>query len=134
MTTRTGLLALALALVATMFAVMFVWQRSTRSPVTPLALAAHAGDEPAVRALIAAGADPNQIDAQGYTPLAWAARGGQPLRPHVCQPQDARHLAIVRALLELGADPTIPDERGWLPEQTARHHRQDGAAALLAKR
>lgn len=134
MNKRTGLLALSLALMATAFAVMFVWQRSTRSPVSPLALAAHAGDEQAVRALIAAGADPNEADAQGYTPLAWAARGGQPLGPHVCQPQDERHLATVRALLKLGADPTIPDKRGWLPERIARHHKQDGAAALLAKR
>jgi ankyrin repeat protein len=134
MKTRTGLLALALAFVVTVIAATFVWYQSTRAPVTPLALAAHQGDEKAVRALIAAGADPNEIDGFGFTPLAWAARGGQPLRPHVCSPQDERHLATVRALLELGADPTIPDRQGWLPERIARHHKQDASAALLAKR
>ena len=49
MNKRTGLLALALALVFTLLAAMFVWQRSTRSPVAPLGQTAPAADEKAVR-------------------------------------------------------------------------------------
>lgn len=50
------------------FAVL--WQRSTLAPDTPLALAAPQADVTAIRALVAAGADVNACDSNGYTPLA----------------------------------------------------------------
>lgn len=51
--------------------------------------AAEAGKTAAARVLLAAGADANLADADGWTPLAFAARGG--------------HLPLAKELLDAGA-------------------------------
>lgn len=70
-------------------------------PYDDLILAAQAGDLDAVNALLEAGADPNQFDFPGFTPLYFAAQNG--------------HTEIVRALLEAGANPNIQTDDGVTP-------------------
>lgn len=62
----------------------------SRLDITPLALAARNGNSELIRLLVAAGANPNGIDAAGETMLMGAVRSGE--------------LPAVEALLELGAD------------------------------
>lgn len=88
-----------------------------------MALAAQAGEEPALRVLLDAGEDPNRFNPLGMhshaTPLHQAALAG--------------HLAVVRLLLERGARADVRDTiyqstpLGW-----AEHGGQAEAAALLA--
>jgi len=59
------------------------------------------GDSAQVRNLLAAGANPNQLDEAGDTALHVAALQG--------------HLDVVNALLEGGADANAKDARGWTP-------------------
>ena len=58
--------------------------------------AAERGDIEAVKALLAAGHDPNVFDDISFTPLHYAAREG--------------HLEIIRLLLQAGADVNAHDE------------------------
>jgi ankyrin repeat protein len=55
------------------------------------------GDTAAVRDLLARGADPDERDAQGLTPLMWTVRAG------ITKPL-SMHLAIVELLTRAGAD------------------------------
>jgi ankyrin repeat protein len=55
------------------------------------------GDAAAVRDLLARGADPNERDAQGFTPLMWIARAG------ITAPL-SMHLKIAELLTQAGAD------------------------------
>lgn len=86
---------------------------------TPLHLAAFAGNAAAVRALLAAGADPDALSRAPFarvTPLGTAAFAGS-------------H-AIARILLEHGADTTLPaPER--TPLDTARANGDEVLVALL---
>lgn len=106
----------------------FFWQQ----PGTALGQVAHRGDVNTIRALIAAGANPNEVDATGQTALHWAARGGHPFGPHRCRGEDAERLAVINALVEHGADINAIDRRaaipggssGWTPLHIALHHEQ----------
>lgn len=108
-------------------------------PAMPLHEAAWEGNVPAIRALVARGADVNAIDALGGTALYWAARGGHPLGPHRCGIEDKGRSETIATLLDLGADPNIQDNRpagfgrssGWTPLFVALHHRQFRSAAVL---
>lgn len=111
-------------------------------PGSALADAAHRGDLAAIRALVAAGADPNAYDATGNTPLHWAARGGHPIGPHRCRGEADDRAEVVSALIDLGADPNALDHRGsipggssgWTPLHMALHHEQFATAAKLLDR
>ena len=96
-----------------------------------LALAAHAADDPlldavrgndaeAVAALLAAGADPNAKQAQGYTPLHFAAQPRTSGNP-------AAAAAIIAALLAAGADVNAKTNNGEPPLNFA-----SSAAAITA--
>ena len=63
--------------------------------------AAKTGNIDRVRELIAAGANVNQQDNNGLTPLHWAAENG--------------HQAVVQALIAAGADINQQDNDGWTP-------------------
>ena len=112
------------------------------APGTPLARAAERGDIPAIRALIAGGADPNEFDATGWTPLHWAARGGHRLGPHHCLGEAAGWSDVVDALIDGGADVNFTDRRatipgrssGWTPLHVALHHEQFVTAARMLAR
>jgi uncharacterized protein len=101
---------------------------------TPLCAAASWGHRGVVRSLLAAGADPNMPESDGFTPLIWAARGGwyecaRDLLDAGADPNQAGHggttplhlaaqegwLRLVRLLLERGADPRVADEDGRTP-------------------
>lgn len=77
---------------------------------TPLTSKAHRGKTACVEALLAAGADIEERDKQGMTPLLLAVAGG--------------HLPCVRALLAAGADINRPDPFGNTPLMTAFSHRR----------
>ncbi len=68
-------------------------------------------DPDAVEAALAAGADRDAYDADGWTPLIHAARFGT--------------AEIFERLIRLGADPARPDQRGW----SAWAHAVDGGDA-----
>lgn len=77
---------------------------------TPLTSKAHRGKTACVEALLAAGADIEERDKQGMTPLLLAVAGG--------------HLPCVRALLAAGVDINRPDPFGNTPLMTAFSHRR----------
>lgn len=68
--------------------------------VTPLHEAIREGSGGVVRALLAAGADPNTADSEGYTPLEMAVQGLD------------SDIAIARMVLAAGADPCKPAQSG----------------------
>jgi ankyrin repeat protein len=129
-------IALAAAVLTTGCA--FFWD----APGTPLAEAAHRGDIPAITALLAGGADPNQFDATGQTALHWAARGGHRPGPHTCRGEAAGRAEVISTLVAGGADPSLPDRRaaipggssGWTALHVALHHEQWGTATRLLER
>jgi hypothetical protein len=118
----------------------------------PLFVAARAGSEAgghsdgagAVRALLAAGADPRAVDLDGATPLHVAA-DGQAVRILIAAGADlnartrdgispllyAGREDAVMALLEAGADPTVRDEQGADLAQNARGRRWSRVEAWL---
>ena len=67
----------------------------------PLTMAANVGHPGCVRAIVAAGGDPNKLDGFHWTPLYWAAHTGK---------ADA-----LRALLRCGADPNCATKSGRTP-------------------
>lgn len=82
---------------------------------TALHHAAQLGDSQMVAALLAAGANPNQADAEGNTPLHLVTTN--PLLPH---PE-----FVARRLVDGGASPEARNSRGRTPiqELEAEHHR-----------
>ena len=101
-------------------------------PSTPVASAAWRGDLATVRRLVQEGANINEEDPVGGTPLHLAARGGHALGPHSCRTEDTNRPALVEALIALGADVNARDRRprvpggasGWTPLIVALHHGQ----------
>jgi len=80
---------------------------------TAIALAAEVNNLEAVKVLVEAGGDPNIPNANGMTPLVFAAGGGtDEQRP---RPQDERAMAVqtVRYLVEHGADVNAAGDFGW---------------------
>lgn len=85
---------------------------------TPLHLAAMNPDTSAMKALIAAKADPNARDNDGATPLHMAAYASRP-----------EH---VRLLLEAGADPLAKTDNGRDAGSMARKVKADETAGVLS--
>src|SRR5574343_1552007 len=85
---------------------------------TPLHLAAMNPDTSAMKALIAAKADPNARDNEGATPLHMAAYGSRP-----------KH---VQMLLEAGADPLAKTDNGRDAGSMARKVKADETAGVLS--
>ena len=85
---------------------------------TPLHLAAMNGNPSAMKALIAAGANPNARDNEGATPLHMAAY--------------ASRADYVQMLLEAGADPLAKTDNGRDPGSMARKVKADEAAGVLS--
>jgi len=94
--------------------------RDARTPQgsTPLHLAATNPDLTALKALLAAGADPNARDADGATPLHMAA-----------YTQNAKHAQL---LLEAGADPMAKTNAGRDPTSMARKAMANEAAGVIS--
>ncbi len=94
--------------------------RDARTPLgaTPLHLAATNADVSALKALIAAGADPNARDGEGHTPLHMAAFR-----------QRAAH---ARLLLEAGADPSIKSNAGRDATSMARKAMAHEVAGVIS--
>jgi len=68
---------------------------------TPLIWASEMGGTECVRMLLVAGADPNKVEADGWSALHWAARNG--------------HVGVARLLLTHGARLHHRDVRGYVP-------------------
>lgn len=94
--------------------------RDARTPLgaTPLHLAAANADVSALKALLAAGADPNARDGEGHTPLHMAAFR-----------QRAAH---ARLLLEAGADPSIRSNAGRDATSMARKAMAHEVAGVIS--
>ncbi|GAA3825827.1 hypothetical protein GCM10022226_53240 [Sphaerisporangium flaviroseum] len=73
--------------------------------VDELIAAVHSWDDKALGTLLSRGADPNQVDRNGRTPLSVAAEQGA--------------VEIVQALLAHDADPSVPDTDGQTPYHIA---------------
>ncbi len=95
-------------------------QRDVRTELgsTPLHLAAMNPDTSALKALLAAKADPNARDNDGATPLHMAAYGSRP-----------QH---VQMLLEAGADPLAKTDNGRDAGSMARKVKADETAGVLS--
>lgn len=92
--------------------------RSPDGGWTALSLAAASGHAPCVRALLAAGADPNGADALGRTALAWAATTG--------------NAECAAELLRAGADVNRTDAGGLTPLLLAASHPAAARALVRA--
>lgn len=79
--------------------------------------AAYLGLEEAIRTMLDEGADPNEIDEQGETPLHKAAREG--------------HCDAVNALIEFGADVNAVNVMGMTPLHWVALNGRSAVAALL---
>jgi ankyrin repeat protein len=91
------------------------------APMVPLALVAARNAVDTVRQLLAEGHQPDERDADGLTPLMWAARNGA--------------VEAMTALLDAGADPNARDTRnGWTPLLHAIHTQRVDAVRLLLER
>ncbi len=89
------------------------------SKKSPLALAAMRGNIAIADMLIAAGANVNETDESGVTPLMWAA--------------DSDHVnpRLISRLLKAGADPNLKDKQGETALIKARKRGQTAAVELL---
>ena len=85
---------------------------------TPLHLAATNPDTSAMKALIAAGADPNARDNEGATPLHMAAYSSRPKNTQL--------------LLDAGSDPLAKTDNGRDPGSMARKVKSDETAGVLS--
>jgi len=104
---------------ATAFVLALLMAACGPTPSTPLTSAAFRGDVAQVTTLLAT--TPADTDADGWTPLIWAARGGR--------------VQAMTLLLDAGADPNRPDPRhGWTPLMHALHTAHADAARLLLAR
>jgi ankyrin repeat protein len=90
-------------------------------PTLPLAVAAARNATDLLRTLLSQNHDPDERDANGVTPLMWAARSGS--------------TEAMTILLDGGADPGVRDVvNGWTALFHAIHRRQAGAVRLLLDR
>ena len=90
-------------------------------PALPLAIAAARNATDLVRSLLLQNHNPNEHEANGLTPLMWAARSGS--------------IDAMTILLEGGADPGVRDlVNGWDALFHAIHTGQAGAVRLLLDR
>ena len=94
-------------------------------PNEPLSLAALAGDVKQVGALLRGGADPNQRDDLGRTPLMWAAFILRRSSMETGRPELPDYPEVARLLLDKGADVNARDSSG----RTALLMAMEGAAS-----
>ncbi|KAJ3280067.1 hypothetical protein HK104_000952 [Borealophlyctis nickersoniae] len=98
----------------------------TETPLHRLAKSYHPKAVESARLLVAAGANVNAVDEQGFTPLHCAAAGGNGV---VWNDNRAEELeALIKYLLEMGADPEAKNKQGLKPVECCRHSRAGDAA------
>jgi ankyrin repeat protein len=91
---------------------------------TPLHIACATLNSEAIRLYLASGADPNALDAQGWSPLRHL------LRKNGAQ-KAAKSEAALRMLLNAGADASLPDSSGLTPAQATSARAHLGALGIL---
>ncbi len=84
---------------------------------TALHTAVHYGKGANVEALLAGGLDVDAVDAEGRTPLSWAAETG--------------NAAIADRLLAAGANPAIKDRKGRTPLAIAKKGKKAEVVELI---
>jgi len=106
----------------------------TLEGVTAVALAAEVNNLEAIKVLVEAGADPNIPNANGMTPLIFAAGGGtDEQRP---RPLDERAMAVhtARYLVEHGADVNAAGDFGWTALHMAAYQAYDDVIEYLVSK
>jgi ankyrin repeat protein len=97
-----------------------------RDQTTALHAAAASGRREALEILLRAGANPNVQQQNGWTPLIFAAKAGQP------KIREAEYAGIVQALLAHGAKVDVQQEDGWTAlMEAAQEGRAEIARILL---
>ena len=92
---------------------------------TPLHVAADWDLPLTCQVLLDAGADPNALDSNGYTPLVWAIR---------LQDPSISSVPVVRVLLKGGADPNVRSPKGWTSlDYAAEDEQRHDVGPLLRK-
>lgn len=86
---------------------------------TPLQAASYKGFDQIVKALLASGANPNTADANGASPLTYAAQ--------------FNHVKVVELLMKAGADPNQKDQSGLSPIDYASKLNLEEVLSLLKK-
>jgi len=101
---------------------------------TPILLAAQAGNVAAVRALVAAGADPQAATKENSTPLMVAAGVGEfEDRRETTRTRSAR-LETAKLLVDLGADVNAVGENGWTALHGAAYTGSDSIIEFLVSK
>ena len=112
-------------------------KRRTDSRSSPLHQAARSGDVERIRSLVSRGADVNQKDGTGHTPLIAAILRYQSQARDRSQPRDqsqARNqVQAVEALLTAGADVNLKATGGEIPLLCRRGTRQPEFAEKIAR-
>jgi ankyrin repeat protein len=93
-----------------------------RDQTTALHAAAASGRREALEILLRAGANPNVQQQNGWTPLIFAAKAGQP------KIREAEYAGIVQALLAHGVKVDVQQEDGWTALMEAAH---EGRAEIV---
>jgi ankyrin repeat protein len=84
---------------------------------TPLIWGSEMGSTECITELLKSGADPNQVERDGWSPLHWAARNG--------------HEQVCRLLLLYGAKIDVKDNRGSTPLDWAKSRGYSNIVAAL---
>jgi ankyrin repeat protein len=87
--------------------------------ITSLMTAANSGDAAEIRKLAEGGAEPNELDAYGWSALRYAVRSG--------------HMDAATALIELGADVDLASKSGRTPLMSAAGNGLSDMVEMLLK-
>lgn len=111
----------------------FAYLKESGKPDSPLVSSIDKNDLEGLRGKLAKAPDAGAPDAQGRTPLAWAAYANIETAATRAE-TDAKRAAMITALLDKGADPDALDNDGWSPLMWAAWSGLGKSADILIQR